>query len=118
MRELHVCKSKVAQRGSQGPAMGIRVSREGDAMLFVGLMGAIANNAPWVTDAACTTADPETWFPDRGGSPHAAKRICNSCPVRMDCLRHALKYGEKFGVWGGLTELERRRIKLPTGRTA
>jgi WhiB family redox-sensing transcriptional regulator len=59
--------------------------------------------------ARCTEADPDAWFPEPGGSPHKAKRVCNGCEVRDQCLAWALAHDEA-GVWGGTTENERRRI--------
>jgi WhiB family redox-sensing transcriptional regulator len=62
------------------------------------------------------TADPETFFPEKGGSTRDAKRLCNGdgdtapCPVRERCLDYALDHGERFGVWGGLSERERNKI--------
>jgi len=44
----------------------------------------------------------------------AAKRICVVCPVRTDCLVHALKAPERFGVWGGMDEEERRGVRMPS----
>ena len=64
----------------------------------------------WQTRAACIGADPDLFFPDTGQRANiaAAKRICASCPVRWSCLQAGL--GEKYGIWGGYTETERRPI--------
>ncbi|MFZ0160980.1 MAG: WhiB family transcriptional regulator [Kineosporiaceae bacterium] len=59
----------------------------------------------------CAQTDPEAFFPDKGGSTREAKRICLLCEVRSDCLDAALANGEAFGIWGGLSERERRRVK-------
>ena len=64
--------------------------------------------APW---AACTSSDPEAWFPDKGQPSQAAKRICATCPVTAECLEWALAHKERHSVWGGLSERERRRIQ-------
>lgn len=64
----------------------------------------------WHDFAACASADPEEWFPERGEPAALAKRICNRCPVREECLEYALAAGEKYGIWGGTTERERRRL--------
>lgn len=66
---------------------------------------------PWTQDAVCATADPEAWFPEVGGNNQAAKAICRSCPVRPECLEAALARDERFGVWGGLSEVERRKLR-------
>jgi WhiB family redox-sensing transcriptional regulator len=65
----------------------------------------------WQELAACAKADPEEFFPDKGGSTREARRVCRSCPVAAECLEFALANNERFGVWGGLSERERRRIK-------
>lgn len=65
----------------------------------------------WRDDAVCAQIDPERWFPDKGGSTREAKKVCLSCPVRLECLQYALDRDERFGVWGGLSERERRRLK-------
>jgi len=59
----------------------------------------------------CSQVDPEAFFPERGTSASYAQRVCASCPVRQLCLDWALDNDERFGVWGGLTEHERRRIR-------
>ena len=54
---------------------------------------------------------PEAFFPEKGGSTREAKRVCLSCDVRGDCLEYALMNDERFGIWGGLSERERRKLK-------
>lgn len=58
----------------------------------------------------CAQTDPEVFYPEKGGSPRDAKKICLSCEVRAECLEYALAHDERFGVWGGLTETERRPL--------
>jgi WhiB family redox-sensing transcriptional regulator len=65
----------------------------------------------WMLEARCLDADPEAFFPEKGGSTREAKRICAACPVRDECLDYALANDERFGIWGGLSERERRRAK-------
>lgn len=65
----------------------------------------------WMMDARCLDADPEAFFPEKGGSTREAKRICAICPVVQDCLSHALANDERFGIWGGRSERERRRLR-------
>lgn len=65
----------------------------------------------WMEFGLCTQTDPDAFFPEKGSSPHAAKRICGDCPVRIRCLRYALDHNEQYGVWGGLTGHERRQLK-------
>lgn len=64
---------------------------------------------PWRSDAACAGMRADLFFPGRGESPAEAKAVCRGCPVRDACLADALEGGERFGVWGGLSERERRR---------
>ncbi len=66
---------------------------------------------PWATKARCLQAEPDTFFPEKGGSTREAKRICSECEVREPCLEYALENDEHFGIWGGLSERERRRLK-------
>lgn len=63
----------------------------------------------WERRAACLGVDPDLFFPDRGGSQNTAKEICSRCVVRIICLE--VNINEKFGVWGGLSERERRRLR-------
>ena len=65
---------------------------------------------PWMLSAVCAQTDSELFFPDKGESNRAAKQICAGCPVRDECLEHAMEHGEPFGVWGGLSEHERRGL--------
>jgi WhiB family transcriptional regulator, redox-sensing transcriptional regulator len=64
----------------------------------------------WQDHAECRGAH-GVFFPGRGEDTRALKAICASCPVRECCLDHALANGEKWGVWGGTSERERRRIR-------
>ena len=65
----------------------------------------------WHADAACRGCDPSLFFPGRGDnqSVQRAQAVCAACPVQDDCLTHHLP--EKYGVWGGTSERQRRRIR-------
>ncbi|OBG84323.1 transcription factor WhiB [Mycobacterium sp. NS-7484] len=65
----------------------------------------------WQERALCAQTDPEAFFPEKGGSTREAKRICQGCEVKDACLEYALAHDERFGIWGGLSERERRRLK-------
>ena len=65
----------------------------------------------WQERALCAQTDPEAFFPEKGGSTREAKRICQGCEVKDECLDYALANDERFGIWGGLSERERRRLK-------
>lgn len=69
----------------------------------------------WQDQALCAQTDPEAFFPEKGGSTREAKRICQACAVRDDCLEYALEHDERFGIWGGLSDRERRRLKREIG---
>ena len=86
------------------------VVREGNASLpeDEGLLS-------WQDQALCAQTDPEAFFPEKGGSTREAKRICVGCEVKQECLEYALMQDERFGIWGGLSERERRRLKRKAG---
>src|SRR4051794_22346437 len=65
--------------------------------------------AEWSVDAACRASDPDALFV-QGAAQNQAKVICRSCPVRIACLADALDNRVEFGVWGGMTERERRAL--------
>lgn len=79
-------------------------------MTIIGLIAA-ASKEPWTADALCQETDPEIFFPIQGGNPIAAKLICRACRVRAECLEFAVRNNEGYGIWGGLTEKERRGLK-------
>lgn len=70
----------------------------------------------WQDQALCAQTDPEAFFPEKGGSTREAKKVCASCEVRSECLDYALQNDERFGIWGGLSERERRRLKAEMKR--
>lgn len=74
------------------------------------------DDATWRDSALCAQTDPEEFFPDKGGSTREAKRVCGECTVRTECLEYALDHDERFGVWGGMSERERRRLVKTTGQ--
>jgi WhiB family redox-sensing transcriptional regulator len=63
----------------------------------------------WATHGACRSGDPDTLFV-QGAEQNRAKAVCMGCPVRTECLADALDNGVEFGVWGGMTERERRAL--------
>ncbi|QCW49808.1 WhiB family transcriptional regulator [Nocardioides dongxiaopingii] len=74
-----------------------------------------ADAAGWQERALCAQTDPEAFFPEKGGSTREAKKVCQTCEVRTECLEAALENDERFGIWGGYSERERRRIKKEAG---
>jgi WhiB family redox-sensing transcriptional regulator len=87
--------------------VGAIVSAAGEARLDV---ASLPQPPAWTEQALCAQIDLEAFFPEKGGSTRAAKRICAECPVKTPCLRYALDHAERFGIWGGVTERERRRM--------
>lgn len=69
------------------------------------------DEAGWQERALCAQTDPEAFFPEKGGSTREAKKVCLTCEVRDECLESALLNDERFGIWGGLSERERRKLK-------
>lgn len=76
---------------------------------FASLPGATT----WRLKAACRGLDADLFFPERGesGGFQDALAVCESCPVREECLEYALEAGERYGIWGGLNEKRRRQLK-------
>jgi WhiB family redox-sensing transcriptional regulator len=75
----------------------------------------------WRHIAACRDEDPELFFPIGNTGPallqiEEAKSVCRRCPVREECLQFALETGPDAGVWGGLSEDERRALKRRNAR--
>lgn len=70
-----------------------------------------SSGGEWQDLGNCLGVDPELFFPGRGASTKEAKEVCAGCIVKTDCLEYALSNGEKFGIWGGASERERRRIR-------
>jgi WhiB family redox-sensing transcriptional regulator len=64
----------------------------------------------WESDALCAQTNPEAFFPEKGGSVREAKRTCLSCDVARQCLKWALENDEQFGIRGGLSPGERKKI--------
>jgi WhiB family redox-sensing transcriptional regulator len=81
-----------------------------DDNVLLGMFG-LGEEPDWQDRALCAQTDPEAFFPEKGGSTREAKRICTTCEVRAECLEYALEHDERFGIWGGLSERERRRLK-------
>ncbi|GGL17061.1 transcriptional regulator WhiB [Sphaerisporangium melleum] len=76
----------------------------------------------WRHRAACRDVDPELFFPIGNTGPalmqiEEAKQVCRACPVSEPCLKWAIESGQDAGVWGGLSEDERRALKRRTART-
>ncbi|WP_309080413.1 WhiB family transcriptional regulator [Zhihengliuella sp.] len=88
-------------------------ARPAERNLWLGLIGDAEDEGElgWQTEALCAQTDPEAFFPEKGGSTRDAKKVCGACNVRAECLEYALSNDERFGIWGGLSERERRRLR-------
>jgi WhiB family redox-sensing transcriptional regulator len=99
----------VMDRVYTGPAEFASITT--DVLSMVEVLGQAEDEQDWQERALCAQTDPEAFFPEKGGSTREAKRICSGCEVRSECLEYALAHDERFGIWGGLSERERRRLK-------
>jgi WhiB family redox-sensing transcriptional regulator len=79
------------------------------SVIDLGLGDLLGETMEWQERALCAQTDPEAFFPEKGGSTREAKRICSGCEVRAECLEYALENDERFGIWGGMSERERRK---------
>ena len=76
----------------------------------------LANAIKKTGEPICMQTDPDQWFPEVGGlngDARAAKKLCNECPVKRECLQFAIVNNELYGIWGGLSYRERMRVKNP-----
>lgn len=81
------------------------------------LLGAnlAGNVGEWYERALCREVDGEIFYPEKGGTVEPAKAVCRNCEVRRECLSDALDRNDQHGVWGGLSEKERRQLKRREG---
>jgi WhiB family redox-sensing transcriptional regulator len=96
-----------------GQGLGMAQGGLGRSQGIAGLLGIglEADAQSWQEQALCAETDPEAFFPEKGGSTREAKKICTGCEVKAQCLEYALANDERFGIWGGLSERERRRLR-------
>lgn len=100
-----------AVEGNCAEDVNDRESTSTTLSLIAGLSDPSDVEEQWQDRALCAQTDPEAFFPEKGGSTREAKRICLGCEVKDECLEYALANDERFGIWGGLSERERRRLK-------
>ena len=81
-----------------------------DTMTLEALAVPILSERPWSAFAACQDAKDVSFFPQNKAEEKAAATVCAICPVREDCLSHALATNERFGMWGGVSERRRRAL--------
>jgi WhiB family redox-sensing transcriptional regulator len=99
---------RIGAGAGQGIGTGFGQSQGIAGLLGIGLE---ADAQSWQEQALCAETDPEAFFPEKGGSTREAKKICTGCEVKAQCLEYALSNDERFGIWGGLSERERRRLR-------
>jgi WhiB family transcriptional regulator, redox-sensing transcriptional regulator len=113
--EVETFEAETFEPGSFGAAT-FGTDSFGSESFTAGTLGGDAAEEPgWQEQALCAQTDPEAFFPEKGGSTREAKRICSGCEVRAECLEYALANDERFGIWGGLSERERRRLRRRAG---
>lgn len=75
------------------------------------------DDQPWADGALCSQTDPEAFFPEKGGSTREAKAVCSGCMVQAECLDYALEHHIRHGIWGGMSERDRRRLERAASGT-
>jgi WhiB family transcriptional regulator, redox-sensing transcriptional regulator len=95
---------------------GTGIKASSMSMSTAAAMPASVRRPDWRDNAACRDADPDVFFPDGDvrfaqAQVRTAKLICRECPVSVTCLSWVLASGHESGIWGGLTEDERRRLR-------
>jgi WhiB family redox-sensing transcriptional regulator len=70
----------------------------------------------WADRASCGEVGGDEWFPEKGGSSRQAKKVCRGCEVRAECLQYALEHDERWGIWGGTSERQRRTMRRSPNR--
>jgi WhiB family redox-sensing transcriptional regulator len=80
------------------------------------LRGIVAS-PEWMGEALCRQSDPELFYPDTGHNSRDARAVCVRCPVKAECLAYAIEHHERYGVWGGLSERQRRHLRETGGRS-
>jgi WhiB family redox-sensing transcriptional regulator len=70
----------------------------------------LADERPWAAYGTCRGVDPDLFFPGPEGDVGEATKICSGCPVQTECADWALNMQLTYGIWGGLTERDRRRL--------
>ena len=77
----------------------------------------IVTSPEWMANALCRRSDPDLFYPGTGHSSQEGRAVCARCPVRTECLAYAIEHREYYGVWGGLSERQRRHMRETGGRS-
>ena len=108
-----VAQTRVGRRSTPQQNPALQATGMCRQINYTAIFEAMPKLPEWIADAPCSQADPELFFPEAHESRAnvaLAKRVCASCPVRQECLEWALDSGEKFGIYGGLTSTQRRKV--------
>ena len=108
-----VAQTRVGRRSTPQQNPALQATGMCRQINYTAIFEAMPKLPEWIADAPCSQADPELFFPDAHESRAnvaLAKRVCAACPVRQECLEWALDRGEKFGIYGGLTSTQRRKV--------
>jgi len=97
-------RSAVVEVPEDNPTVSSRIDRTEKLVLELAAR-------TWLDRANCRGIDPQLFYPDRGEPTRQAKEVCTGCEVREACLDYALASGQKFGIWGGTSERERRALR-------
>ena len=89
---------------------GLRAKEPKKEPVVVDLGIRLDEDTRWISDALCAQVDLEIFFPEKGGSTKEAKGVCRECTVAAECLDYALANNERFGIWGGMSERQRRKL--------
>lgn len=84
----------------------------GDEWDALSLLADTIGRPRWQARAACRGVGPATFFVERGQSVAEAHALCGRCPVTAECLEFAVANNEKFGIWGDVSERQRRRLRM------
>lgn len=103
-------RRRSTRRNPSATPVGI-AERQRQRLHLASIARDMLGDAPeWQERARCSQTDPDAFFPEKGASTRDAKRICLRCEVKPECLEYALSHDERFGIWGGLSERERRKL--------
>lgn len=108
-----VAQTRVGRRSTPQQNPALQATGMCRPINYTAIFEAMPKLPEWIADAPCSQADPELFFPDAHESRAIvalAKQVCAACPVRQECLEWALDRGEKFGIYGGLTSTQRRKV--------
>jgi WhiB family redox-sensing transcriptional regulator len=108
LEKVHCCQARAAALEHAGP--GSMTDRGGIDRL-VEALGLLNDSHRWMANAACRGLDPDLFFPRRGDSSAEAKKICSGCAVRAECAALAAEHHERHGIWGGMSERDRKRAR-------